>query len=359
MSRTRHITVLYDAVEDDPQPDDADQPVYRQVVAALRERGHRVNTLAARHDLTELVRALEADDSEIVFNLCEGLGGLDVYATHVASLLELVGKPFTGAGSFGLSLAQDKALAKKLFAFHGLQSPRFSLMQAGKVEWSDELQFPLFVKPSASDSSVGIDAGALVHDLKSLMERISYIHTDLKSAVLIEEFIDGRELFVGVLGSENMHALPIVEWDFSEVKGPKFATQEAKWDKNSEGYRAPEVFPTDIPPAVYAAIQRAAIDACQALRIFDYGRVDMRVRCKQESGVDKLAVEDPQNWEIHIIEVNPNPYLEQNAEVAMAAKKNGLSYGDLIEHIIEATEMRTIREQDRTPRPATQAAATT
>jgi D-alanine-D-alanine ligase len=357
MSRTRHITVLYDAIEDDPQPEDADEPVYRQVVAALHERGHRVATLAARHDLTALVRALEQDDSEIVFNLCEGLGGVDAYATNVASLLELVGKPFTGAGSFGLSLAQDKALAKKLFAFHGLQSPRFSLMKAGRVEWSDELQFPLFVKPSASDSSQGIDAGALVHDVKALMERISYIHTELKSPVLIEEFIDGRELFVGVLGSsENMQALPIVEWDFSNVDGPKFATQEAKWDKSSEGYRAPEVFPTDIPPDVYAAIQRSAIEACQALRIFDYGRVDMRVRCKHDPG---LAEDDVQNWEIHIIEVNPNPYLEQHAEVAMAARKSGLSYADLIERIIEATETRSIREHERVPRPASQASATT
>ena len=356
MSRTRHITVLYDAIEDEPQADDSDEPVYRQVVAALEERGHRVSTLAARPDLTELVQALQRDDSEMVFNLCEGLGGIDAYATHVASLLELVGKPFTGAGSFGLSLAQDKALAKKLFAFHGLQSPRFSLMQAGRVEWSDELQFPLFVKPSSSDSSQGIDAGALVHDVKALMERISYIHTEIKSPVLIEEFIDGRELFVSVLGSDAMQALPIVEWDFSKVEGPKFATAEAKWNKQSEGYLAPEVFPTDIPADVYAAIQRAAIDACQALRIFDYGRVDMRVRCKDAPG---LATDDLNNWEIHIIEVNPNPYLEHSAEVAMAARKSGLSYADLIERIIESAETRNIRQLESVPRPSSQASATT
>jgi D-alanine-D-alanine ligase len=353
VNRARQITVLYDAIEDDAQPEDADEPVYRQVAAALRERGHRVTTLAARRDLTQLVHALERDECEILFNLCEGLGGVDTYAANVASLLELIGKPFTGAGSFGLCLAQDKALAKKLFAFHGLQSPKFSLMQAGRVEWSDDLQFPLFVKPSASDSSAGIDAGALVHDVKSLMQRISYIHTEFKSPVLIEEFIDGRELFVSVLGSETMQPLPIVEWDFSKVKGPKFATAEAKWDKSSEGYRAPERFPTDLPPDVYAAIQRAAIEACQALRIFDYGRVDMRVRCKPG-----LAAADARNWEFYIIEVNPNPYLEQSAEVAMAARESGLSYPDLIERIIESTETRSIREHNSSPLPSVQSSAT-
>jgi D-alanine-D-alanine ligase len=338
---SRNVTLLYDAVEDEEQPEGADEPVYKQVAQALSARGHTIQTIAARADIKELLRALEEDESEIVFNLCEALGGVDEHASRVASLLELLGKPFTGAGSFGMCLAQDKALSKKLFAFHGLQYPKFSIMQSGQVEWSDELQFPLFVKPSATDSSVGIDAGALVHNIKELMQRISYIHTEFKSAVLIEEFIDGRELFVGVLGNGNdsIAALPIIEWDFSQVKGPKFATAEAKWNKDSEAYKAPERFPTDIPPAVYAAIQEAAIAACKALRIYDYGRVDMRVRCSQEPGVD-LA--DPRAWQIYIIEANPNPYLEAHSEVALAANESGLSYADLLEKILGAAAKRTL-----------------
>lgn len=342
MSRTRTITLLYDSVEDEQQEGDADEPVYRQVSRALGERGHEVKTIAAQPDLVQLVRALEADESDLVFNLCESLGGVDARAPCVASLLELIGKPFTGAGSFGLCLAQDKALAKKLFAFHGLKSPKFSTIQAGQVDWSDDLEFPLFVKPSASDSSVGIDAGALVHDLKALMERISYIHTEFKSPVLIEEFIDGRELFVSVLGNENMEPLPIIEWDFSKVKGPKFATAEAKWDKHSDGYKAPERFPTDIPPEVYRTIQRAAVDACRALRIFDYGRVDLRLRRKNEPG---LRPDDARSWDYYIIEANPNPYLEESSEVALAAGKSGLSYADLVEKIVEGAETRYARSR--------------
>jgi D-alanine-D-alanine ligase len=336
--QARSITLLYDSVEDEAQAEGEDTPVYRQVAKALSARGYSIQTIAAHPDLKPLLGALERDASDLIFNLCESLGGVDADAARVASLLELMGKPFTGAGSLGLQLAQDKTLAKKLFAFHGIRYPKFSSMQSGQVEWSDDLQFPLFVKPSDTDSSVGIDAGALVHNIKELMERISYIHTEFKSSVLIEEFIDGRELFVGVLGNDAMTALPIVEWDFSKVKGPKFATAEAKWNKASEGYNAPERFPTDIPKLVYSAIQNAAVDACKALRIFDYARVDMRVR-RRDGG----TADDPNNWEIYIIEANPNPYLDERSEVAMAAKEHGLSYADLLEQILAAAHKRVLR----------------
>jgi len=338
MNRKRHVTLLYDVIEDQEEQAGADEPVYRQVARALTAREHQVSTLAATRDVKSLIAALERDESEIVFNLCESLGGEDRHATNVASLLELLGKRFTGAGSLGLTLAQDKALSKKLFAFHGLSSPRFSAMQAGQVEWSDDLQFPLFVKPRGTDSSVGIDEGSLVRNLKELMERISYIQTELKSPVLIEEFIDGRELFVSVIEADGYKALPIIEWDFSACKGPKFATQEAKWNKASEGYKAPERFPRDIPEPVYKAMQDAAVDACKALRIFDYGRVDMRARCDPE-----LPKEDPSSWKFYIIEVNPNPYLEENAEVAMSARESGLQYVELLEHILESAERRALR----------------
>lgn len=321
------VTLLYDVIEDTEKVPGADPPVYREVATALKRRGHEIKTIAAEPNLRNLVAQVEKDDSDVIFNLCESLGGVDEHAIRVASLLELLGKRFTGTGAFGMTLAQDKAVAKKLFNFHGIGYPRFSMMEAGKVEWSDELQFPLFVKPSNTDSSVGIDAGALVHNIKELMERISYIHTEFKAPVLIEEFIEGRELFVGVVGPE-LEALPIIEWDFANVRnGPKFATAEAKWDKNSEGYKAPERFPTDIPAANYQRIQQTALEACRALKVLDYGRVDMRVR--RRAGSDD-------EWECFVIEVNPNPYLEQHSEVAMAAKQHGLKFPDLLERILES-----------------------
>jgi D-alanine-D-alanine ligase len=202
----------------------------------------------------------------------------------------------------------------------------------------------LFVKPSNTDSSVGIDDRAMCANVKELMERISYIHTELKAPVLIEEFIDGREMFVGVIdGDHGLEALPIIEWDFSKLKGKaKFATQEAKWNAQSDAYKAPEFFPSDIPEPVYERIQAAAVDACRALRVLDYGRVDMRVRRKstaKPSAAKSVVVDD---WEFFVIEVNPNPYLEENSEVAMAARKRGISYGDLIERIVHSATKRTL-----------------
>ena len=330
------VTILYDSVEDEETERGADRPVYKEVAQVLDKRGHQVKTLAAEANVRGLVTLIEKDDSDLIFNLCESLGGVDMHAINVASMLELLGKPFTGTGSFGLMLAQDKAFAKKIYSFHGIQYPKFSTMDAGQVEWSDELQFPLFVKPANTDSSIGIDDKSLVKNIKELMERISYIHTEIHSPVLIEEFIDGRELFITVLGNEKMEALPIIEWDFSQVKnGAKFATAEAKWDKESEGYRAPEIFPEDIPEPVYKRIQAAAVDACKALRMLDYGRVDMRLRRRERADDAPRDADALDGWDFYIIEVNPNPYLEQKAEVAMAARKHGLNYPDLIERIME------------------------
>jgi D-alanine-D-alanine ligase len=325
----RTITLLYDEVEDEEQAPDADEPVYKQVAEVLRGRDYEVRTLAAHPDVRELVERLQRDDSELIFNLCESLAGDDSNANRVAALLELLRKPFTGTGALGMMLAQDKALAKKQFGFHGIRYPKFSIMAAGAVEWADELQFPLFVKPSNTDSSVGIDEGALVHNVKELMERISFVHTELKAPALIEEFIEGREIFVTVIGNDPMAAMPILEWDFSAAPdAPQFATAEAKWDKHSQGFRAPDRFPTDIPEPVYKQIQTAAVDACKALRVLDYGRVDMRLRQKGDE------------WEFFVIEVNPNPYLEKRDHVPLAAAKAGLDYGALIERIIELARVR-------------------
>lgn len=348
------VTLLYDIIEDQESSAYEEAPVYKTIEQVLTERGHEVKTLAAGPNIRSLVSRIEKDDSDIFFNLCESLGGIESRAINVASLLELVGKRFTGTGAYGQMLAHDKALAKKIFSFHGLGYPKFSTMDAGQVEWSDELKFPLFVKPSNTDSSTGIDEHSLVRNIKQLMERLSYIHTEIRSPVLIEEYIEGRELFVGVLGNDKPEALPIVEWDFSKVKrGAKFATFDAKWNTESEGYKAPELFPEDIPEPVYKRIQESAVDACKALRILDYGRVDMRVRNKKAAKQGSGSTEDPNDWEIFIIEVNPNPYLERNAEVAMAAAKHQLDYADLVEKILELAMHRSrIKEEPVISAPA-------
>ena len=325
------VTVLYDGMEDEEQAEaeakgeKPPKPVPEQVLQVLGKRGHEVKLLAAGAKVKNLAGQIDKEESDIVFNLCESLGGNSQHEQNVASLLELFGKHFTGAGAIGLALAQDKALTKKLLAFHGIKCPKFSVMDAGHVEWSDDLKMPLFVKPLNEDASIGIDAKAIVRNIKELMERLSYIQTEFNGPALVEEYIEGREIYVGVLGNSKPEALPIIEWDFSKLSKdtPRIASSEAKWDEDSEGYKAPEIFPEDIPEAVYKSIQDAAIVAFKTLKLRDYARVDMRLRTSNK------------DWEFFVIEVNPNPHLDKKSELAMAAKKHGLSFPDLVEKIIE------------------------
>jgi len=346
------ITILFDATEQDDKAEAEAEGekvtlVSEQVKEILVTLGHEVRFLAARPDVRQLAAALTKDDSELIFNLCESLGGISQHEQNVAALLEVMGKKFTGAPAIGLTLAQDKSLSKKIFYFHGLPYPKFSTIDAGEVEWSDDLNFPLFVKPSNEDASIGIDSKAVVHNVKELMERISYIQTEFKSPALIEEYIEGREIYVGVLGNE---ALPILEWDFSKIPDghPKFASSEAKWDEDSAYSEAPQIFPADIPEAVYKQIQETAVAAFKVLKLRDYGRVDFRLRRSETTKKITKKGSPPEldapivsieGWEFYIIEANPNPYLDRKAEFAMASRKNGLKYTQLIEKIVSlATE---------------------
>ena len=334
----RGITILYDAAEDaeKAKADQAGKPfplAYAQVAEALEKRGHKVQAVAVTKRIHNVVAAIEKDKSDVIFNLCEAIASSPQHEHNVVGLLELFQKTFTGCGSAGWLLAGDKALCKKILQFHGIRFPRFCTVDKGKVEWSDELEFPLIVKPLNEDASIGIDKGSVVDNVKDLLERISYIHEQFKSTALVEEYIEGREIYVGVLGNDEPEALPIIEWDFSHVKdGPKIAGTEAKWDRDSEGYKSPVIFPDDIPADVVHGIKDSAVMAFQALRLSGYARVDMRLG--KRSGA----------WDYPIIEVNPNCWLEKRGEFAAAARKHGLAYPDLLEKIVELGIQRRPKE---------------
>jgi D-alanine-D-alanine ligase len=367
MDQKVKITVLYDAAEDieKAKAEAAGKPfplAYAQVADALEKRGHKVQTVAVTKKIRNLVALVEKDNSDVIFNLCEAIASSTQHEHNVVGLLELFEKCFTGCGSEGWLLASDKALCKKIFQFHGIRYPRFCTFEQGKVEWADALDFPMIVKPLNEDASIGIDAGSVVHNVKELLERISYIHEEFQGASLVEEYIEGREIYVGVLGNDKPEAFPIIEWDFSKLKDiPKIAGTEAKWDPESEAYKAPEVFPEDIPKEVVEGIQNTAITAYQALELSGYARVDMRLRRRKKSEVAKnrsdkggkktddatsaaksestvprhqTSAHSPE-WDYPIIEVNPNCWLEKRSQFAVAGRKHGHSYPDLLERIIE------------------------
>jgi D-alanine-D-alanine ligase len=344
------ITVLYDAVEDQvrsealergEQPAPLVHDILRDTLSSL---GHEVKTIAAGSTALALAAQIQRDTSELIFNVCESFGGINQQEQHVAALLELFGKRFTGSGSLGLALAQDKAMAKKLLSFHGIQTPKFSVIESGEVDHADDFAFPMFVKPSNADASIGIDEHSLVRNFKELMERISFIKTELDAPALIEEYIEGREVYVSVLGGAKPEVLPVLEWDFSRVPDgtPKIASAEAKWDAQSARFRdAPQVFPDDLPPELVAELTRVTLGAYRALKLRDYGRIDLRLRKKTDDLRQTLSGRPRQDtpafggWEIFLIEVNPNPHLAPDSELPVSAARHGLAYPALIERIVE------------------------
>ena len=326
----QRIGVLYDFWwDEDEEPGEVERPKRKapeedvqDVYDALKEAGH--SPVFLRLDgTTQSLIDLAQSETDLIFNLVESFAGHDTFDSAVAGYLELLDRKFTGTGSHGLYLAQDKALAKKIFAFHGIHTPYFATVYRGRTEHAHDIQFPVIVKPAREDGSIGIHFGAVCGSIKELMERIDYIHAEFDSPALIEEYIEGRELYVGVLGNEKPEALPVVELDLSKLpKGtPKIAGSEVKWEEETEAYKKTWPFiPEDLGEDLVKRIQDTAIQAYSALQLRDYGRIDFR-----------LATDGT----LHVLEVNPNPYLLPSAEFMMAAKQSGRSYSELIANIVD------------------------
>jgi D-alanine-D-alanine ligase len=327
------VVVLFDRVlVDEEEPASAEKaPVVRtldkkevedEVAEALGKLGHE----AVLHELDGSAKgllALARLECDLVFNLTESFAGDDTADFKIAGFLDLIGKKYTGSGTHGLLLAQDKAIAKKIFAFHGIHTPVFAKLFRGRLDFSHDLHFPVIVKPAREDGSIGIEFSAVVSSIRELMERIDWLHQHFDSPVLIEEYIDGREMYVGVLGNDKPEALPVVELDLSKLPDgtPRIAAAEVKWGKGTKAYRdTKSVIPTDLSEDTVLALQQTAVAAYQALELRDYGRVDMRL---QPDG------------RIQVIEVNPNPWLSSRAELAMAARKSGRTYSQLVQEIVD------------------------
>jgi len=299
-------------------PDEDVQEVYE----SLKKAGHNPIFLRLDGTVQSLIE-LAQTETDLIFNLVESFGGDDTHDSNVAAYLELLGRKFTGAGSHGLYLAQDKALAKKIFAFHGIHTPYFATVYRGRTEHAHDIQFPVIVKPAREDGSIGIHFGAVCGSIKELMERLDYIHAQFDSPALIEEYIEGRELYVGVLGNDKPEPLPVVELDLSKLPEgtPKIAGSEVKWEEETEAYQKTwPFFPKDLDEELVTKIREKAVQAFQSLQLRDYGRIDFRLAS---------------DGTLHVLEVNPNPYLLPSAELALAAKQSGRSFSDLIAQIVE------------------------
>lgn len=307
------------------EPED---PVVDHVVTALKELGHTVVTVGVHDRVGEVLKSIQKAAADLVFNVCETFADDYRLEVNVAALMEMARVRFTGSGTAGLLLAQDKVLTKQLLEYHEVPTPPFATFDGETFEANGRLAFPLIVKPRSSDASLGIGRHSVVKDWDELTRRVRDIRKELGDEALAEEFIDGREVYVGVIGTPNKpEILPVVELDWGKWKDgePKVSDREVKFGAMTAD--SPHlVMASNISPELKSRIERAALLAFRALKISDYARVDFRISARGN--------------EPYVLEVNPNPYLEKDSELAMAAESRGFTYTQLIGHIVESAATR-------------------
>lgn len=298
------------------------EPEY-EIAEALMENGHEVFLIGVHDSVIHLLEQLERFAPDLVFNCIEAFRGTARHDYAVTALLEMYGYPYTGSPPQALLLARDKATSKTVLAQYGIRVPRFQTFSADDpVRLPAGLDFPVIVKPRHEDASAGIARASVVTDAGSLAERVGFIHRRWHQPAIVEELIDGRELYVGLLGNREPRILPLIELTFDKIPEPerRIATYRSKWDlKYRERWGIRNIFARRIAGAARAEIERAARTAFTALELRDYGRVDLRLTPDRE---------------VYVLEVNPNPYISFGEDMANAAERAGLDYYEFIERIV-------------------------
>jgi D-alanine-D-alanine ligase len=290
---------------------------------AIEALGYEVFSIGVSDDLSTIRGAIDAHKPDIAFNLLEEFAGIGHFDQHVVSYLELRKQPYTGCNPRGLTLARDKALTKKILAYHGLKVPEFAAFRKGRaVKRPSSLGFPLFVKSLTEEGSVGISGASIVRDDDKLKERVAFIHRTANSTALAEQFIEGREIYVGVMGNQHVTILP--PWEFAVTKkedgAPLIATSRAKWDPEYQRHIGLKTGPAKLSEKLEARLANHSRRIYRLLGMSGYARLDYRV------------TEDD---EAYLLEANPNPQIAKDEDFALSAKHMGIDYPALIERLIQ------------------------
>ena len=332
--KRRKLRILVPMHEDLIPPDSLDgvgeqemtkwKTEYDVIVTLRDDLGHDVLALGLRDDLSVLRKAIEEFNPHIAFNLLEEFHGVSVYDHHVVSYLELMKRRYTGCNPRGLLLAHDKALSKQILAYHRVPVPDFAVFPLGrKSRRPKRLDFPLFVKSLTEEGSVGIAQASLVHDDDQLAERVRFIHESLATDAIAERFINGRELYVGVMGNRRLQTLTV--WELTSTRkdadAPLIATAKVKWDveyqkKAGIKYAKAEA----LPEGVQARLERLCKRAYRNLNLTGYARMDLRLTAAGE---------------LYLLEANPNPQLSYGDEFAESAEVSGIGYAELLDRIVK------------------------
>jgi D-alanine-D-alanine ligase len=302
-----------------------EKPTEADVLACLRKLEHEVETLAVYDDVKVVFDKIAAFKPDVVFNLCETFFSDRAHEPNIPALLELMKVPYTGAGPDALLLCKDKALAKKLLSFHRIRVARFVVSSRERpLKRLGKFAYPAFVKPVGEESSDGIAKASLAKNELEAVERARFLHERFESDALIEEYIDGRELYLGVLGNKRLTVFPPREIFFGEPPqddAPRFATAKAKWnDSYRKKWKIRNGAAGPLPPGAERKLADLSRRVYRILNIRGLGRIDVRLTPEGE---------------VVVIEANPNPSLAREDDFAQAAAQVGIGYEALIQKILE------------------------
>jgi D-alanine-D-alanine ligase len=293
------------------------------VMAVLRDLGHETQALPVSSDLKPIREAVEKWKPDVVFVLLEEFHGRQTYVPYVVGYLELLRQPYTGCNPDGLMLAAGKALQKKILRHHRIAVPEFHVFAMGrKVRRPPRLEFPLIVKSTTAHGSVGIAQASIINDDAKLNERVQFIHDQLQTDAIAEQYVEGRELYLGLIGNRRIMALPLWELIFENLPqgAAPIATERMKWSpKYQEKVGLITQAAEDLPDELAAEIRHVCKRAYRALSFSGYARIDMRLAA---------------DGKFYLLECNPNPNLGRGDDFADSALEAGITYAKLIEKIL-------------------------
>lgn len=292
------------------------------VISTLTRMGHEVWPVGVYSELGVIREAIEAHKPHVAFNLLEEFDGYPLFDQHVVSYLELRKQKYTGCNPRGLTLTHDKALTKKILAYHRVEVPRFAVFAMNrKVRRPNRLRFPLFVKSVSDEGSVGIAHASIVRDDEKLKERVEFIHNQNQTAAIAEEYIEGREIYVGVIGNAKLQAYTPWELVMKNLPegAPNIATGKVKWDVEYQKKIGLVTQPAEGPPALKKEFERLSKRIYRVLGLSGYARIDYRLT---------------DDGRLFVLEVNPNPQIARDEDFADSAEHCGVNYDSLLQKIL-------------------------
>jgi len=312
-----------DSLRGVPRKDIAEYRTELDVIEGLEELGHEVLKLGVGSDLGPIRRAFVEHQPDIAFNLLVDFHEVAIYDQHVVGFLELLRKRYTGCNPRGLMLARDKGLSKELLGYHRIRAPGFVVFPVGKKPRKPaKLPYPLMVKSLNEEASLGIAQASIVTNDEKLKERVEFMHETFDVDVIAEEYVEGRELYVGVVGNQRLHTFPIWELSMDQLPegAPRIATAKVKWDERyQKKYKIETRRAEGLSEALCDEISRMCCRIYRILRLTGYARMDLRLS---------------PDGKVYVLEANPNPHLQNDEDFAVSAKAEGVEYPELLQRIV-------------------------